>query len=139
MNYFEELIKNIKSLGLPKSDFAIFGSAHLYLCGLRDSVNDIDIIARGKAWEKVLTLGKIKNAKSGVGQVLELFDGYVEIFNDWPYGPWNIENLIDTAKEINGIKYVTLENILNWKQKRNNEKDIVDIHKIKEYLLNKVK
>lgn len=139
MNKPEELIEKAKTLNLPQNDFAIFGSAHLYHCGLRDSIGDIDIIARKKAWEIATLLGKMENAKSGVGQVVELFNGDIEIFNDWPHGPWSIDDLIDTAIEIEGIKYVSLDNILKWKQKSNKEKDIADVVKIKEYLLNTVK
>lgn len=134
MSHFEELTKKVKSLELPTKDYAIFGSSRLYLCALSDTVHDIDIIARGQAWEKACTLGPVESPISKRGDMVRLFDGEVEISNEWTYGPWDIDNLIDTADKIDNLPYVTLENVLKWKIKRRGKNDDIDIKKLQNYL-----
>lgn len=134
MNRSEELLEKTKSLGLPRGDFAIFGSSRLYLCGLSETIHDIDIIARGEVWKKACTLGVVESPKSRRGDIVRLFEGDIEISNEWTYGPWDIDNLINTADYIDGLPFVTLENVLKWKIRRRAKNDDQDIEKLQNYL-----
>lgn len=132
------ILDYLRSLELPTEDFAIFGSGPMYAHGLKDLDNDLDIIARGKAWDKALTLGAVdKNAFHGLGKV-ELADGKIEITNYWfddlQPGVWDINELIDTAETVDGLKYVTLENVLKWKKLFGRPKDLVHAKLIEDYL-----
>ena len=51
----EELFRQLDTLNLPMTDYVITGSGPLYAHGLIPLLeNDIDIIARNKAWVKSL-------------------------------------------------------------------------------------
>lgn len=130
----KELISLLKSLKLPKNDFAIFGSGPMYPRGIKELNSDIDLIARGEAWERAKTLNNAEIKQSGTGYVVKLFDGAIEIFDSWTGENWDINELIDTADEFDDIKYVTLENVIKWKKQMAREKDFEHIRLIEEYL-----
>ena len=54
------LFDSVKSLNLPVSDFAIFGSGPLIVRGIIPASNDLDIICRGQAWERVKAIGVLE-------------------------------------------------------------------------------
>jgi len=116
----------------------VFGSGPMYAYGLKDLDNDLDLIARGEAWERALQLGKVYgDAFHGLGKV-ELADGKIEITNYWfddlQPGVWDINELIDNAVMIDGIKYVSLEDVLKWKKLFGRPKDIAHAKLIEAYL-----
>jgi hypothetical protein len=129
-----ELFALVISAGLPVVDFALMGSAMMYVKGLRSGIKDIDIIARDSAWEKAKELGAVQVPASGTGEWISLFDGKVNIYNKWAPGEWDTDMLIDSAEEIGGLRFVTLENVRAWKKIYNREKDLADIELIDKYL-----
>jgi hypothetical protein len=137
MNKDNPIIKNLISLDLPADDFAVFGSGTMYAHGIKDLGHDIDLVARGKAWEKALTLGTTETTKLGGHTVVTLFDGEIEIFNGWAPGEWNTDELIDTAEIIDGIRFVGLDTVVKWKRIMGREKDFEHIKMIEDYLKQK--
>lgn len=129
-----ELMAQLKSLDLPTNDFAVFASGPMYIHGIKELGHDLDLIARGSAWEKALTLGSVENKHMGNGQVINLFDGAIEIFDSWTSADWDINKLIDEADLIDGIRWVRLEEVLKWKKQMNRPKDADHIRLIEEYL-----
>lgn len=132
----KELLKKLKSLNLPSEDYAIFGSGPMYPRGIKELGHDIDLVAKGKAWEIATTLGKVELTTSGLNKVVVLLDGEIEIFNGWWPGEWNIDDLIDTADIFDGIRYVNLQNLLKWKKVMGRPKDFEHIKLVEEYLKN---
>ncbi len=132
-SFFSKLI----ALDLPTQDFAIFGSGPMFAHGLKDLGHDIDIVARGRAWEVAAKLNTPVPTKSGNALVVELFEGEIEIFNSWAPGEWNIDELIDNAEVVEGVRFVQLEEVLKWKRMMNRPKDVEDIALIDKYLKNK--
>jgi len=130
----DDLLKLLKSLDLPTEDYAVFGSGPMYIHGLKDIGHDIDLIARDLAWEKAKELGKTEEMRLNKGEVITLFNGAIEIFNTWTSSNWNIDELIDTAEIIDGIRWVKLENVLKWKKEMSREKDLEHIKLIEKYL-----
>ncbi len=131
------IFNKLITLGLPTEDFAIFGSGSMFAHGLKDLGHDIDIVARGQAWEKATTLATPVAARSGNALVVELFEGEIEIFNSWGPGEWNINELIDNAEVVEGVRFVQLEQVLKWKKMMNRPKDVEHIALIEKYLENK--
>lgn len=131
------LIQDLLSLDLPTEDYAIFGSGPMFAHGIKDLGHDIDILARGSAWEKAITLNKPKLSKLGFDQVVELFEGKIEIFDGWAPGEWDTDKLIDTADVIEGIRFISLENVVKWKKIIGREKDFEHIKMIENYLVKK--
>lgn len=122
------------SLNLPTDDYAIFGSGPMYAHGIKDLGHDIDLVARGKAWNEALKLGKTKRAALGGNKVITLFDGEVEIFNGWAPGEWDVNKLIQEAELIDGIRFVSLKNVVKWKEIMGREKDLQHIKMINDHL-----
>jgi hypothetical protein len=127
--YFLELIK----LGLPTADFAVFGSGPLVAHGLKADQSDVDVIARGVAWKQALHLGEVGASSLGDPKV-SLAGGRIEVFNTWGPGNWNVDELIDGADVVDGIRFVKLEHVLAWKKIMDRPKDGRDIMLIENYL-----
>lgn len=124
-----EVELNVKGLGLPTSDYVLFGSLPLLAHGLTNHVNDIDILARGSAWQHAQTLSKAELAPMGEWRV-NLTD--IEIYNAWL--GMDVEAIIDRAVVINGLPYADLSDVLAFKQKLNRPKDAEHIRLLELFL-----
>jgi len=124
MKYLEELL----ALNLSSEDFAIFGSGPMVIRGMREN-DDIDAIAREGAWKKLADKYP-ENVKSDK----EIVIGKLSIFRNWL--PWfsDVEELIDSADIIDGVRYVKLENVKKWKEAYGRTKDLEDVKQINKYL-----
>lgn len=124
MRYLEELLE----LNLPTDDFAIFGSGPLVIRGMREN-NDIDVVARESAWQKLA-----EQYPDNIKSDREVAIGHLSIFRNWL--PWfsDIDQLIDSADIIDGIRYVKLENVKKWKEVCSRAKDLEDVKQINKYL-----
>lgn len=71
----------VRRLGLPPADYAVFGSVPLLACGLIQEVSDLDLLARGAAWAKAQTLGEAVRAPHG--DVVIQLPNRIDIFNGW--------------------------------------------------------
>ena len=129
-----QLFGKLNSLGLSAYDYAVFGSGPMFAHGIKDLGHDLDVIARGKAWRQACTLASPINAIMGKGLVVNLFNGEIEIYDSWAPGDWDVNDLIDTAEIIEGIRFVTLENVMKWKRLMGREKDRIHIKMIEDHL-----
>ena len=128
-----QLLGKLNSLGLSADDYAVFGSGPMFAHGIKDLGHDLDIIARGNAWRQACSTSSPPTAIFG-GLVVNLFNGEIEIFDSWALGDWDVNDLIDTAEIIEGIRFVTLENVVKWKRLMGREKDQIHIKMIEDYL-----
>ena len=127
------LIRQVLDLGMPPGDFALAGSVPLYAHGLRARLGDVDVVARGKAWDIAQTFEKAGRAPSGIGRVVRIGGGEIEIFDSWVSPEWPIDALIDDAEVIDGIRFVSLRDSLAWKRYMNRDKDLRDIRLLEQY------
>lgn len=129
------LIRQVLALGLPANDFVIAGSGPLLAHDIRWEVGDIDVVARGAAWNRALALGEPEAAPfgDGVRRVL-LLDGRIEILNGWFPDIWTVDELIDGAEVIDGLRFAALENVRVWKTLLGRSKDHLDVKLIDQYL-----
>ncbi len=127
MKFLDEL----KTLNLPKDKFAIFGSGPICIRGLREA-NDLDIIVKEDLWNELIQ----KTANRDLIYQVSIKIGNIEIFKNWL--PWfnDVNELIDTAEEINGFPFVRLDYVIEWKTKLGREKDLKDLELIKLFLCN---
>jgi hypothetical protein len=121
----------LRGLDLPTADYAVAGSGPMLLAGLR-MPTDLDLVARGEAWRVVCRHGRPRPARSGVGEVVALFGGAVEVFRRWPGQP--VDDLIDRADLVDGIRWVRLDDVLRWKRISDRDKDREDARAIDAYL-----
>lgn len=133
-NTGKSLLLRLKKLGLPEKDFAVFGSGPLYVRGIKESLRDLDLIARGEAWEMATGMGVVSAAPSGCGMMVRLTGAPIDIFNKWTSSEWNVDQLIDGADIIDGLRYVNLREVLRWKKSAARGKDVEDITRIEAFL-----
>lgn len=126
------LIRKLAALGLPPDDFAIFGSAPLMIRGLRES-RDLDAVARGAAWAKAVSPAERLEKPAGGGTKAVLAGGDIEFFDVWGPGEWDIDDLIDTADVIDGVRFVSLDRVAKWKSLMGRPKDLADLELIERY------
>jgi len=132
-----QIFVKLNSLGLSVDDYAVFGSGPMFAHGIKDLGHDLDIIARGNAWRQACSTSSPQTAIFG-GLVVNLFNGEIEIFDSWAPGDWDVNDLIDTAEIIEGIRFVTLENVVKWKRLMGREKDRIHIKMIEDHLNGRV-
>jgi hypothetical protein len=125
------LLGKLRELDLPEGDYALFGSAPLVACGLLREVHDLDVVARGAAWDRARELGAVRTAPQG-DPVVWLEGGALEIFGGWL--GWDIDALIDDAKIIDGLPFARLEDVLAFKRSYGRPKDIAHVRLIEDYL-----
>ncbi|MEU1822648.1 hypothetical protein ABZ502_09365 [Streptomyces abikoensis] len=128
------LIEKLRSLQFPHTDYVVAGSGPMLAHGLRDSVRDLDVVARGAAWTLATDLGDPIPAPSGYGRMVLLLDGAIEVFDRWLPGTKSTDELIESAELIGGIPFCPLRDVLDWKARSGRQKDRVDVKLIREYL-----
>lgn len=119
---------------MPVADFVVFGSGPLLAHGLKPAVHDLDVVARGAAWQRARTLGAPQPAPSGHGEMVELYDSSLQIFDAWVEPGWDVDRLIDEADLIDGLRFVALPIVLSWKRRSRRPKDLADIALIEDCL-----
>ena len=129
------LFDRVKSLNLPVSDFAIFGSGPLIVRGIIPASNDLDIICRGQAWERVKAIGELEYLSKYDVTVVTMCGGRLTFGTKWAIGEFDIDELIDGAEEIDGLPFVRLEHVTNYKEISKRPKDLRHIEALKAYQL----
>ena len=64
-----------------------------------------------------------------------LWNDEIELYRDWKPGQWDIQKLINDAEIIDGLSFVRLERVIEWKKLSCREKDLKDIEIIERFLL----
>jgi len=118
----------LDKLSLSQSEYALFGSAQLAVKGIRPS-KDLDIIVTSELWES-LTSKYLQYIKH---HPIRLHLGNVEIFKDWVNLSDKIDEMIANAEIIDGIPFVRMEYVLEWKRFMGRPKDIADISLIEKH------
>jgi len=77
-----DIFGKLRALGLPAGDYAVFGSGPLAIRGLIEGARDLDVVARGTAWERARRLGTVREAPGG-DPVVRLEGGVIEVFGGW--------------------------------------------------------
>ena len=121
------LFEQVKALGLPDGDFAIFGSGPMLVRGIIEAINDIDIISRGAAWQHAQTIGELVYLEDYDVHVVSIDDGLITIGTSWGIGDFDIDDLIDTAEKISGLPFVRLQYVVEYKQIANRPKDVAHL------------
>jgi predicted nucleotidyltransferase len=129
------LFDSVKSLNLPVGDFAIFGSGPLIVRGIIPASNDLDIICRGQAWERVKAIGELEYLSKYDVTVVTMCGGRLTFGTKWAIGEFDIDELIDGAEEIDGLPFVRLEHVTSYKEISKRPKDLRHIEALRAYQL----
>ena len=125
------LREKVSALGLPAGDYAVFGSGPLLAHGLVQNVNDVDVLARGAAWEAARGLGEVVDGEMG-DPVVRLGGGEVEIFGGWL--GMDADWIIDGAETVWGLPFARLGDVLAFKRLLRRPKDRGHARLIRGYL-----
>lgn len=122
----------VKALGLPSGSYAVFGSGPLAARGLREA-RDLDIVITPELFKQMATdptwkLGELRDHHRVLSR-----EG-VELFDSWAPGSWDVYELIRNADLIEGVPYVSLPSVVEWKTLRDSDKDKQDIALINAFL-----
>jgi hypothetical protein len=123
------LVRRLLLLGLDRRHFVVFGSGPLLLHGLRD-VGDLDIVARGPAWGRASELGQRVVASLNGAPMRHFWGGKIEVTQGWISPEWDVDELIDRADLVEGIRFARLDAVLAYKRFLRRDKDIRDISAI---------
>jgi hypothetical protein len=117
----------VTELDLDRRDLVIFGSGPLLAHGLRDSIGDLDIVARGTVWQRVSAYG-CPGTGSVNGAPLALFwGGLIQVSPGWISADWDAGDLIGRAEIIQGWPFAPLADVLAYKRILLRPKDHPDI------------
>jgi hypothetical protein len=128
------LIRCLIAFDWDRDDFVIFGSAPLLAHGLRRSIRDLDVVARGAAWRRASELGVPAVGTISGDPVVHLCGDRIQVAQEWIAKAWNTDDLIDRAEIIQGLRFARLADVLAYKQMLMRPKDIPDIQALTQLL-----
>lgn len=123
------LMDELKKLNLPSDEFSVFGSGPMAIRGLKEP-GDMDIIVTENLWNKLKQ--KYELVKKPNYEYLTV--NGIDFFHDWTHPGYDLNKLINDSDIIQRVRFVKLEAVLEWKLKRNLEKDKKDIDILKKHL-----
>jgi hypothetical protein len=121
------LVKLATDLDLDRRDFVIFGSGPLLAHGLRQSIRDLDVVARGTAWDRASQHGLPARGSINGAPMALFWGGLIQFSGGWVSDDWNADDLIDRAESIQGLPFAQLTDVLAYKQMLLRPKDRPDI------------
>ena len=128
---FKKLLNEFKKLNLPDGEYAIYGSGPLAIRGIREA-RDLDVIVTDSLYQEL----KEKYPKDSKKERIKIEK--IEIYPCWAWEPQikGLEGAIKRAELIEGLRFVQLNDLVNYKKKMGRPKDLNDIKLIREYLQN---
>lgn len=130
---FDLLLEQLKKLDLPTDQFAVTSSGPMAVRGIREA-QDLDIVVTDKLWVELSK--KYQIIPKDLCDTLQIGD--VEVLGNFSKNPTSgiatVDEQINTADIIEGVRFVNLDLITRFKQKLGREKDLKDIELIKKYL-----
>ena len=120
----QTLFEKLKALELPAGQYAVFGSGPLAVRGIIPIANDLDVICRPVIWEQIKAIGKIEFLPEYDVEVVHLDDSEISFGTTWGIGDFDIDELVSTAEEIDGLPFVRLVHVVAYKKIRGNDKDL---------------
>ena len=124
-----ELLGQVKQLDLTNDQFLVVGSGILNVLGIRPS-RDLDIIVTKVCFDEIASrTGRLGQHQDGTRT---LYVGDIEIMDDW-FGE-DFASLEPRTVDIDGVKYLSLDDVVEYKKKLGRDKDLVDLEMVRLYL-----
>lgn len=87
-------------------------------------MNDIDVICRGDAWEMAKSIGENQYLKKYDVTISSIMNNKISFGTQWGIGNPDINLLIDGAETMDGLPFIELKHVINYKLIRANKKDL---------------
>ena len=123
----EDLFEYLRKLDLPSRDYAIFGSGPLIIRGWLHGTNDIDVICRDAAWQSACESGVVSYDERYDVSLASHCNGRLTFGTSWGIGNFDVDELIETAETIDGLRFVQVEHVITYKQIRCSAKDLLHL------------
>ncbi len=127
-------------------DFLIAGSARLWAGGITHQLSDLDLLVRPKSdtWERAVEIAfehslvfdhtALRTSAYNGDKIALLYGGLIEVCESWLLPDSDTEKLLRTADEIDGLKYLTLPEVIAYKRYLDRPKDRADLAHAAQYL-----
>lgn len=132
---FKLLKKVLKDNRFSPNKYAVFGSGPMGIRGLH-VINDVDVIVTKDQFEAIAARHGWEPHEHGIRRIM-LYGDKIEILDGWHPMIAPLDELIAKAEIINGLRFVRLDRVLEWKMKRRKPKDTEHIRKICAYMRHK--
>ena len=109
------LLRELLDLGFPEGDYALFGSGPLLVRRWIDEVGDLDVIARGAAWDQARRLGEPTRDDEVDFEIVAIGES-ITVGPKWGIGEVSVDDLIDEAEIVDGIPCARLEHVIAYKR-----------------------
>lgn len=126
-----EIKNKLTSLGISSTEPIIVGSGILDMLGIRPS-NDIDLLISKETFYRITGHGYEILQRPDSSEKIEVDD--IELIHDW-YGK-KVSDVAIKTTVIDGIKFMSIEEVRRWKALLDRNKDQADILLIDKYLEN---
>lgn len=123
----EDLFDYLRALELPLEHYAVFGSGPLIARGWIQGTNDLDVICRAAAWDKACNRGIVSYDERYDVSLASHCNGRVTFGTSWGIGEFDVDELIDTAEIIDGLPFVLLRHVIEYKRIRSSPKDLLHL------------
>lgn len=127
------ILRHLLDLDFPEGDYALFGSGPLLVRGWIDGVGDLDVIARGPAWEYAQRVGRLDHLEPYDIDIVSIGD-HITVGTVWAIGDFSVDALIDEAELIEEIPCVRLEHVVAYKTSADRPKDRAHLAAIADHL-----
>lgn len=123
----EDIVKILKNMELPLSEYWITSGAGLVIHGVKETTNDIDLGCTTNLVELFLKKACKYTVEKDNSRIVQINDT-IEILENW---------FVDEIVIIDGLPVGSLESIKKQKAQLGREKDIRDIKLIDDYIKNR--
>lgn len=132
----ETFADKVKALNLPLDQIIVIGSGILDQLGIRPA-SDIDLVASPDLMKKLSEESGdwIKKFDDNQRFYFVKDDGSAEVWDGWVFDRQAVgyDDLLNYAVEYDGVRFVNLEFLYQWKKWRSREKDVQDVKLIDEW------
>ena len=87
----------------------------------------MDVICRNTAWDKARNSGIVSYDERYDVSLASHCNGRVTFGTSWGIGEFDVDDLIDTAEIIDGLPFVRLQHVIEYKQIRSSPKDLLHL------------
>ena len=138
MTHRENILARVRALNLPKGEFIVVGSGSLAAHEIRGA-DDIDILATPALFQELTSRGweVLDWTKSGMEDKKWLVKGDAQVSREMYLGDQlnlTFNDLIDDTEDIEGVTFMALGKLAEFKRARGKDKDLADVARIEKYL-----
>lgn len=124
------ILLELRKLALPESQFIVVGSGTLAMLGIIPETADIDLAVSPELYASLKKAGW-EEFDEGQGKMVlrrDTFDVGIG------YGSWTLQALLADALFMDGVAFISLDKLLQWKKASGRDKDLAHIQLIESYL-----